>query len=136
MHDVRLNIPLSWSRRHCFFLLAVHALLLVAIVALPLSFGLRLLFLASLLVHGVWSLFGLLRLAQISHLMLESERVVFVSNGERQVVEAFMPVLVTGWIMILKLTHNGGAVYLALWNDSADVDQLRQLRVWLLCRGV
>lgn len=92
-------------------------------------------FLVMLAAHFIWAYSSLYRQREISRLMVEYEHVAVVCGERRWLVEETTPLLITAWLMILKLKLNGKIYRLTLWHDSGDAEQLRRLRVWLLCGG-
>lgn len=135
MSGVHLNIALSSSLSHCLLLFLVHTFLFVAVIAVPLSSRLQAVFLLMLFAHGIWTCFSLRKEREITRLMVEYEQVTFVCGGRLRVVDEVTPLLITAWLMILDLKCHGKVHRLTLWNDSADAQSLRRLRVWLLCGG-
>lgn len=133
MSAARFNIALFGSRRHRSILFAAHIVLLFALAFLSISPWIKIGLFLALLANGYHTYRALREQGEITRLTLEHEQLSAVHRGQWCEVQTFSPIFVTSWVIIFKLKVDDRTYRLALWQDSADVEQLRQLRVWLLC---
>jgi hypothetical protein len=130
---VHLNLALCQSKRHARILAAGHLIVLVLIIATPLTLQSRLILAFCLLANAVWVFSGFSKSAKITRITIDDDNLATVQDQRRHEIEQLSPVFISDWIMILKITANRKSHWLPLWQDSADAEQLRQLRVWILC---
>lgn len=71
----------------------------------------------------------------ITHLALEHNLWSVVYREQKLDVEALVPIVVTARLTIIKFRCRDKTYVLPLWPDSADAQELRRLRVWLLAAG-
>lgn len=135
MSGARFNIALRPSGLHRSLLLGAHAVLLLAVVALPVSVHGKGLLITALLINLGYLQRLLARQREIAQIRLESDQLSALRRGEWQSVDRLTPLLVSSSVTIIRIYIDGVCYVLPLWRDSADGESMRQLRVWLLCGG-
>lgn len=135
MSGARINMALVPSRRHHQLLVAGHVVLLLCIVLLPAAALAKTALLVLLASSAYCTYRTELQRRNITHLTLDHNCWSMVYCEQRQDVEALVPIVVTAQLTVIKLRCRHKTYVLPLWPDSADAQELRRLRVWLLAAG-
>jgi hypothetical protein len=83
--------------------------------------------------NAAWVFSDCRKSAKITRIIIDDENLAMVHDQRRHEIDQLSPVFIADWLMILKITAKRKSYWLPLWQDSADTEQLRQLRVWILC---
>ena len=115
------------------FFMAMHGLAIVAALANPLEFWIKLGLLAAIALSGPLSWRQLNRVRGIT-LNSEGDWEVILPSGS-VLAQPGPGTLVTPWIVILGLRTESRHLTLSICRDAVDPESFRRLRVHLLIRG-
>jgi hypothetical protein len=130
------KIDLRKSNLLFCFLTLIHLLAIVLILACPVSRVIKGVFTFLIASHYAWALYEyVFRLAasSLQSLRWDGQQWLLVCNDGSYCAQLMHDSVVTHWLVLLRfrLASGGKSRVAVIFNDAADTDELRRMRVFL-----